>query len=92
MMCVSSVDVVIKYYELFAAKKKEGKHKLKVATIFSYTANEDDKDADGILDEGGDVIGGDVGNPHTRDKLDSFIADYNAMFGTKYSTKDTRSF
>lgn len=92
MMCVSSVDVVIKYYELFAAKKKEGKHKLKVATIFSYTANEGDKDADGILDEGGDVIGGDVGNPHTRDKLDSFIADYNAMFGTKYSTKDTQSF
>lgn len=62
------------------------------ATIFSYTANEDDKDADGILDEGGEVIGGDVGNPHTRDKLDGFIADYNDMFGTKYSTKDTQSF
>jgi type I restriction enzyme R subunit len=92
MMCVSSVDVLIKYYELFAAKKAEGKHNLKIATIFSYTANEEDKDADGILDEGGDVIGGDVGNPHTRDKLDSFIADYNAMFDTKYSTKDTQSF
>ena len=92
MMCVSSVDVLIKYYELFAAKKKDGKHKLKVATIFSYTANEDDKDADGVLDEGGEVIGGDVGNPHTRDKLDGFIADYNEMFGTKYSTKDTQSF
>jgi len=92
MMCVSSVDVLIKYYELFAKKKSEGKHKLKVATIFSYVANEDDKDADGILDEGGEVIGGDVGNPHTRDKLDGFISDYNGMFGTKYSTKDTQSF
>jgi type I restriction enzyme, R subunit len=92
MMCVSSVDVLIKYYELFAAKKKNGDHNLKVATIFSYTANEDDKEADGILDEGGEVIGGDVGNPHTREKLDSFITDYNAMFGTKYSTKDTQSF
>ena len=92
MMCVSSVDVLIKYYELFARKKSEGQHSLKVATIFSYTANEDDKDADGILDEGGEVIGGDVGNPHTRDKLDGFIADYNGMFGTKYSTKDTQSF
>ena len=92
MMCVSSVDVLIKYYELFAAKKAEGKHNLKVATIFSYTANEDDKDADGILDEGGEVVGGDVGNPHTRDKLEGFIGDYNAMFGTKYSTKDTKSF
>jgi type I restriction enzyme R subunit len=92
MMCVSSVDVLIKYYELFAKKKLEGQHNLKIATIFSYTANEDDKDADGILDEGGEVIGGDVGNPHTRDKLDGFIGDYNAMFGSKYSTKDTQSF
>lgn len=92
MMCVSSVDVLIKYYELFAAKKAAGEHNLKVATIFSYTANEDDKEADGILDEGGEVIGGDVGNPHTRDKLEGFIGDYNTMFGTKYSTKDTQSF
>jgi type I restriction enzyme, R subunit len=92
MMCVSSVDVLIKYYELFAAKKAEGKHNLRVATIFSYAANEDDKDADGILDDGGEVTGGDVGNPHTRDKLEGFIGDYNAMFGSKYSTKDTQSF
>jgi type I restriction enzyme R subunit len=92
MMCVSSVDVLIKYYELFAAKKAEGKHKLRVATIFSYTANEEDPDADGILDDGGEVTGGDVGNPHTRDKLEGFIGDYNGMFGTKYSTKDTQSF
>jgi type I restriction enzyme, R subunit len=92
MMCVSSVDVLIKYYELFASKKAEGKHNLRVATIFSYAANEDDKDADGILDDGGEVTGGDVGNPHTRDKLEGFIGDYNAMFGSKYSTKDTQSF
>lgn len=92
MMCVSSIDVLIQYYELFAKKKTEGKHQLKIATIFSYTSNEDDKDADGILDEGGEVIGGDVGNPHTREKLEGFIADYNAMFGTNYSTNDTQSF
>ena len=92
MMCVGSVDVLIKYYELFAKRKAEGKHKLKIATIFSYTANEEDRDADGILDEGGEIIGGEGGNPHTREKLDGFISDYNGMFGTKYSTKDTRSF
>lgn len=92
MMCVSSVDVLIKYYELFAQKKADGQHKLRVATIFSYTANEEDKDADGILDEDDEIKGGDGGNPHTRDKLDGFIADYNVMFGTKYSTKDTQSF
>ena len=91
MMCVSSVDVLIKYYELFAAKKADGKHNLKVATIFSDTSNEADPDADGILDEDSEIVGG-GGNPHTRDKLEGFIGDYNVMFGTKYSTKDTQSF
>ena len=92
MMCVSSVDTLIQYYELFAKRKTEGKHKLRVATIFSYTSNEEDKDADGILDEGGEIIGGEGGDPHTREKLEKFIGDYNAMFGTAYSTKDTQSF
>ena len=92
MMCVSSVDVLIKYYELFARKKAEGKHNLHIATIFSYRANEEDPGADGFLDEDAELEGGDGGNPHTRDKIEGFIADYNAMFGTKYSTKDTKSF
>ena len=92
MMCVSSVDVLIKYYELFAKRKAEGKHKLNVATIFSYTSNEEDKGADGILDEDDEITGGDGGNPHTRDKLDGFIRDYNAMFQTNFSTKDTKTF
>jgi len=92
MFCVSSVDMLIKYYELFVAKKEAGKHKLKVATIFSYTSNEEDPDADGILDDDNEIIGGEGGNPHTREKLEGFIGDYNVMFGTKYSTKDTQSF
>lgn len=92
MFCVSSVDVLIKYYELFAKKKENGKHKLTIATIFSYTANEGDDSADGNLEEGGEVTGGDVGNPHTREKLDGFISDYNETFGTKFSTKDTKQF
>ena len=92
MMCVSSIDTLIQYYELFAKKKAEGKHKLRVATIFSYTANEADPDADGNLDEDCEIIGGEGGNPHTRDKLEGFIGDYNAMFETKYSTKNTQSF
>ena len=92
MMCVSSVDVLIKYYELFAAKKEAGEHKLKIATIFSYAANEEDKDADGNLDESDEIVGGDTGNPHTREKLDGFIADYNKMFNTNFSTKDTQSY
>lgn len=91
MMCVSSVDMLIKYYQTFKAKK----HNLKIATIFSYSANEDDKDANGIyeIDESdGAYVDEEHINKHSREKLDEFIADYNAMFGTKYSTKDSQSF
>ena len=91
MMCVSSVDMLIKYYESFKSKK----HNLKIATIFSYGTNEDDKDATGMinLDESdGSHIDEEHINKHSREKLDEFISDYNKMFGTKYSTKDSQNF
>lgn len=92
MMCVSSVDTLTTYYDIFKQKKVAGQHNLKVATIFSYAANEDDKDADdGIPEETTDMSGKAV-NQHSRDKLESYISDYNAMFGTKYTTKDSKSF
>lgn len=91
MMCVSSVEMLTRYYELFKSKK----HNLKIATIFSYSANEDDKDANGMyeLDEadGANVDETHI-NQHSRDKLESYIIDYNAMFGTKFSTRDSQSF
>lgn len=52
MFCVSSVETLIKYYKLFKEREKKGAHNLKIATIFSYTANEEDKDADGFYDYG----------------------------------------
>ncbi len=48
---VSSVDTLIEYYKLFRQKKEEGKHNLRVATIFSYKPNEEDKDAVGFIDD-----------------------------------------
>ena len=92
MFCVSSIQSLLSYYEIFDFKKKTGKHKLRVATIFSYTANEVDLGADGNLDDDDEIEGGDVGNKHTREKLDDCIDDYNATFGTKFSTRDTKSF
>ena len=93
MFCVSSVPALIKYYELFAKKKAEGKHNLRVATIFSYAANEEDPDADGLDDNDLDK----VAEPqavysHSRDKLEKFIGDYNEMFSCSYTTKDSESF
>jgi len=49
MLCVSSIDTLISYYELFKKKRQQGDHDLQVATIFSYTPNEADQDANGLL-------------------------------------------
>lgn len=96
MFCVSSVDTLIKYYDILQQKKVAGQHNLKIATIFSYTANEDDADANGFIPEELSVVEEPrvlYGlNVHTREKLDEFIGHYNTMFETKFSTKDSESF
>lgn len=95
MFCVSSVETLIKYYELFKAKQQDVAKPLKIATIFSYAANEEDPNANGLtnglIPEENPIPEGKI-NPYSRDKLDEFIADYNNMFGTKYSTNDSQSF
>ena len=88
MMAVSSIDTLTKYYELFKTKE----HDLKIATIFSYSANEDDKGADGLYDSDGVSINEDNINQHSRDKLESYIADYNKLFNTKFTTRDSQSY
>ncbi|MCZ8167868.1 type I restriction endonuclease subunit R [Flavobacterium sp.] len=96
MFCVSSVDTLIKYYEIFKKKRESGQHSLKIATIFSYSANENDADANGFLPDELSV----VEEPralyglqgHSREKLDEFINDYNQLYDTKFSTKDSESF
>lgn len=48
IFCISNIDLLMEYYDLFQRKKEAGEHNLKIATIFSYGTNEDDKDADGM--------------------------------------------
>lgn len=92
IFAVSNVEVLTKYYELLQRKKLEGRHNLRVATIFTYSANEDDKEANGLLDDDINITETGKINAHSRDKLESYIADYNAMFGTNFTTKDSKSF
>lgn len=99
MFCVSGVPELVQYYELLAKKKAEGKHNLKVATIFSYEANEEEEyelgngDAVEVQEAAAKYLNdGDAVKLHSRDKLESFIGDYNKMFGTSYTTKDSESF
>jgi type I restriction enzyme R subunit len=96
MFCVNGIDTLIKYYDIFQKKKEEGKHNLKIATIFSYAANEDDADANGFIPEELSVVEEPRAlfglHVHSREKLDEYIEHYNKMFGTKFSTKDSESF
>jgi type I restriction enzyme R subunit len=96
MFCVSSVEVLTKYYDIFQEKKQNGRHNLNIATIFSYTQNEDANDADGFLPEELSVVEEPKAlyglSLHTRDKLENYIQHYNQMFDTKFSTKDSESF
>lgn len=88
MFCVNSVDTLIKYYNLFRELKKQGEHNLNIATIFSYTANEDEKNHNSIEEEDFDFTDAKI-NPHTRDVLEEYIQEYNQTFKTNYSTRDS---
>lgn len=96
MFCVSSIDVLQKYYDLFQKKKEEGKHQLKIATIFSYGTNEESIDSNGIYIE--PELGmvaepqAQYGDFHSRNVLERYIGHYNEMFGTNFTTKDSQSF
>ena len=85
IFAVDSVKAAILYYNEF--KKQLGDNPaLRVATIYTYNANEEEVDEWGF---GGDENPEDVGTPidtQSRDALETAIKDYNAMFGTNYST------
>lgn len=96
MFCVSSIEVLQKYYDLFQQKKEEGKHDLKIATIFSYGTNEDEKEADGIIVEPEILMAAEpkieYGSSHSRNVLERYIGHYNEMFGGNFTTKDSQSY
>lgn len=99
MFCVSSVDVLTQYYELFekvqAAKQIEDEAQgrifkpLTIATIFSYSANQSvpNEDLNGLIDEEAAEVPSQV-NQSNRDKLDRYIAKYNQQFNTNYNSGD----
>ena len=94
MMCVSSVDVLNTYYDLFKQKKAAGEHDLRVVTIFTYNPNEADAEATGetgdptmeITDDGSQKA------KQSREKLEACVEDYNAMYQTQQTVKDSKGF
>jgi len=95
IFCVSSVSVLVEYYKIFKKKQDEGDHNLKLATIFSYQSNEEDKDTLGNFGEEFSTAAepeSEYVTQHSRDYLEDFIGDYNKTFGTNYTTKDNQSY
>jgi len=96
IFCVSSVATLIDYYQLFHQKKENGEHMLKVATIFSYQANENDQEAVGFVEDEEFLQAADdpvvYQTQHSRDHLEEFIGHYNQTFSTNFTTKDSQSF
>lgn len=99
MFCVSSVDTLTQYYELFEKVQAEKQQRdeaegrlfkpLTIATIFSYGANEavENNDQNGLIQEESTDAPSQI-NQSCRDKLDRYIANYNAQFGTNYNSGD----
>lgn len=81
LFATSNIEVLKRYYKLFSYKKADD---FKIATIFTYQANEEDKSD--MLDV--DIFAGErtTDTQHSRDFLEDCISDYNKMFGTNYST------
>lgn len=82
MFAVSSVDAAKLYYESFRELQKNSDKHLKVATIFSFAANEEQDAVGDILDESFDVS---AMNSSAKEFLNAAIADYNALFKTNFS-------
>jgi type I restriction enzyme R subunit len=93
MFCVNNIETLIKYYELFQQKQSQATNPLKIATIFSYAANEENPQATGLIpEESLDIPSNANINQSNRDKLDQFIADYNTLFKTEFSANDSQAF
>ncbi|MCP9460087.1 MAG: type I restriction endonuclease subunit R [Candidatus Nanosyncoccus sp. P13S_S20_bin.18.1] len=83
IFAVASIPAAMKYYTEFKKQLAERNDSLKIATIFSFAANEDDPEEGFIFDEDLDVTGMDQSS---RDFLESVIANYNKDFNTNYDT------
>lgn len=91
IFAVASVPMAKLYYEEFKRQMAaDPTKKLRIATIFSYGANEEESDlpdgeAGGILDEENSEDTSALDTP-SRDFLENAIKDYNDLFHTNYDT------
>ena len=86
IFAVSSIPMAMKYYEEFKAQLAKKRKNLTIATIFSYSVNEDDPE-DALPDE---EFENDRLDKSSRDFLEAAITDYNAIFSTSFDTSSDK--
>jgi len=84
MFAVSSKAAAMLYYEAFKNLQKKSERPLKIATIFSYSANEEQNAIGEIEDENFEPSAMDAS---AKEFLSMAIDDYNKMFGTTYGVE-----
>ena len=88
MFAVSGVDAAKAYYQTFKQLQSAVKNPLKIATIFSFAANEEQDAIGDIVDESFEV---EAMTSSAKEFLKSAIDDYNGYFATNYDV-DAKSF
>lgn len=84
MFAVSSVDAAKRYYETLNTLQKGSDKPLRIATIFSFAANEEQSAIGEILDETFELSAMDSS---AKEFLSLAIKDYNAMFKTNFGVE-----
>lgn len=93
ILAASSVDALITYYDSFKERNVGNAESLRVVSIFTPGTNEEDGDADGLIgDPDFNIENVNSRNMHSRDKLQEIVHDYNELYGTKFSAKDSEAF
>ena len=89
MFAVASIPMAKAYYNEFKKQQENlpEAQRLKIATIYSYGANEEE--IDGILAEENPESTTNL-DQQSRDFLEGAIQDYNKMFSTNYDTSSDR--
>lgn len=88
MFAVSSVDAAKLYYETLNKLQAGSEKPLRIATIFSYAANEEQDAIGEIPDESFDVS---AMNSSAKEFLNAAINDYNTAFNTSFGV-DSKKF
>lgn len=88
MFAVSSVEAAKRYYETLQNLQSEQEKPLRIATIFSFAANEEQDAIGDIPDETFEPT---ALNSTAKEFLTKAIDDYNHYFGTSYGV-DSQSF